>query len=214
MFFNMILTNNEEFIVNFLKMLRTDSMTVKLLFLAGSASKESINKKLALNACELAKEMGAEATFIDLADFDMPIYNGDDEAEHGLPENAIKLKKIFSEHDGFLIASPEFNSSFTPLLKNALDWISRKHEEDEKPLIAYKGKVAALVAASPGGFGGLRGLVPLRMMLSNISVTVIPEQLALAKAHEAFDESGQLHNEKQLKNVITSFIHTAKSLKK
>ncbi len=189
-------------------------MAVKLLFLAGSARNESVNKKLAQNAHDLAKEMGAETTFIDLKDFDMPIYNGDLEEKEGLPENAKKLKQIFSEHDGFLIASPEFNSSFSPLLKNTLDWISRTHKEGEKPLIAYKGKVAALLAASPGGFGGLRGLVPLRAMLGNIGVTIIPDQLALPKAYEAFDDNNKLKNDKQLRNVVTAFLKTAEALKK
>lgn len=192
-------------------------MTVKLLFLAGSARKDSFNKKLAHQAYSIAREKQVEATYIDLADFDMPIYDGDYEDEKGLPENAIKLKKLFCEHDGFFISSPEYNSSISPLLKNSLDWISRKHEDNEKTLVAYKGKVAGLVAASPGGLGGLRGLVTLRMMLGNIGVTVIPEQLAVSAAHEAFDDKGLLKDEKQVRmlaNVVESFVQTTKSLKK
>lgn len=188
-------------------------MPPKLLFLSGSCREESVNKKLAKNAAEIARDMNAKVTEIDLSDYDMPLYNGDLEDKDGLPENAIKLKQLFVEHDGFFIASPEYNSSFSPLLKNTLDWISRTHEEKEPILAAYNGKVAAISAASPGGFGGLRGLVPLRMMLSNINVTVIPEQVAIAKAHEAFDENDKLINDAQLQKVVTSFVQTATALK-
>lgn len=187
----------------------------KLLFLAGSARTDSLNKKLARYAYEIAKEKGVDATFIDLKDFEMPIYDGDLESDSGLPENAKKLKQIFVEHDGFFIASPEYNSSLAPLLKNSLDWISRPHTDSEKPLWAFSGKVAAISAASPGGFGGLRGLVPLRMMLGNIGVTVIPEQLAISFASGAFDENGKLNNEQYLKvlnNILENFIKTTAAL--
>ena len=167
-------------------------MSVKLLFLAGSARTDSVNKKLARAACEIARVQGAAATFIDLADYPMPIYDGDLDAAGGLPDTANKLKALFAEHDGVFIASPEYNSSFSPLLKNALDWISRKSSDDEPSLIAYKGKVFALGAASPGGYGGLRGLVPLRMMLGNMGVLVLPEQLAVSSAYDYFDDAGDL----------------------
>lgn len=179
----------------------------KLIFLAGSARKDSVNKKLAKLASEFAKEIGADAKFLDLKDFEMPIYDGDLEAEKGLPENAKKLKAEFANCHGFFIASPEYNSSFSPLLKNSLDWISRASEKGEAPLIAYKGKVAAIAAASPGGYGGLRGLVPLRMMLGNIGVHVLPDQVAIASAHTAFDENGKLKDEKtanMLKGLVKS----------
>ena len=190
-------------------------MSAKLLFLAGSARQDSVNKKLAQNACNMAKELGADATFIDLKDYVMPIYDGDLEAESSLPEKAVELKKVFMEHEGLFIASPEYNSSFSPLLKNALDWISRPHTENEVPLSAYRGKVVALSAASPGGFGGLRGLVPLRMMLGNISTTVIPEQFALTNAFEAFNEKGELVGVQQvmgLKMVVESLVDKTKKL--
>ncbi len=187
----------------------------KLLFLAGSARKQSINKKLAKLAASVAAEKGAEVTFIDLKNFEMPLYNGDLEDEKGLPENAKRLKQLFIEHDGFFIASPEYNSSFSPLLKNALDWISRVHEENETPLIAYTGKVAALSATSPGGLGGLRGLVALRMMLGNIGVTVIPNQVAIGSGFAAFDDKGNLKDERQtamLGATVDAFITTAERL--
>ncbi|MCD6034925.1 MAG: NAD(P)H-dependent oxidoreductase [Rickettsiales bacterium] len=188
-------------------------MSPKLLFLSGSIRKESFNSKLIREAVALAKEAGAKVTLIDLKDFPMPIYNGDLEAESGLPESAKKLKKLFIEHTGFMIASPEYNSSISPLLKNSLDWISRKETPDEPGLIAFTGKVAGLVAASTGGFGGLRGLVPLRMMLSNIGVFVIPSQLAIPFADKAFDAEGKFVESKQresLRGVVKQFIETAK----
>ncbi|MFQ3197873.1 MAG: chromate reductase [Paraglaciecola sp.] len=174
-------------------------MSAKLLFLAGSARKDSLNKKLAKVAYNQALAQGADATFIDLKDYPLPIYDGDLEDESGLPDNALALKRLFTKHAGLFIASPEYNSSISPILKNTLDWISRSHAADEKPLSAYCDKVAAIVAASPGGLGGLRGLVPLRMLLGNIQVMVLPQQLALGSATSAFDEQGQLVDEKKEK---------------
>lgn len=173
----------------------------KIIFLSGSIRKDSVNKKLAKVAYEHAKAKGANAEFIDLADYEMPIYNGDLEAASGLPENAKKLKAKFIECKGFFIASPEYNSSFSPLLKNSLDWISRVSEKGEGSLIAYKGKVAALAAASPGGYGGLRGLVPLRMMLGNIGVHVLPDQVAVPAADKVFDEAGKITDARTSKMV-------------
>jgi len=188
----------------------------KVLFLSGSARKDSINKKLAKLAANMAEVAGAEVTFIDLKDYEMPLYNGDLEMEQGLPENAKKLKQVFIENDGFFIASPEYNSSYSALLKNTIDWMSRAHEENETPLVAYKGKVAALGATSPGALGGLRGLVPLRMLLGNIGVTVIPTQIAIGAGFKAFDEEGQLLDEgqaKMLQATIDELLRTADRLK-
>ena len=187
----------------------------KLLFLSGSIRKDSFNKKLAKQAYQIAQEIGVDATYIDLKEFEMPLYNGDLEAESGIPENAKKLKQLFRDSDGFFIASPEYNSSFSPLLKNSLDWISRSHEKDEPRLVAFDGKVAAISAASPGGFGGLRGLVPLRMMLGNIGVFVTPNQLAISFANKSFNEKGDLTDEGQksiLKSVVEELANTAKKL--
>ncbi|MDX1949685.1 MAG: NAD(P)H-dependent oxidoreductase [Rickettsiales bacterium] len=181
----------------------------KLIFLAGSARKDSLNKKLAKQAFEIAKSNGVEAEFIDLKDYPMPIYDGDFEVENGLPENAKKLKAKFAECKGFFIASPEYNSSFSPLFKNAIDWISRPSEKGETPLIAFRGKFAALSAASPGGFGGLRGLVPLRMLLGNIGVLVLPDQLAIPFADKVFDAEGKISDikiSKSLQSLVDSLI--------
>lgn len=192
-------------------------MGIKLLFLAGSCRKESLNKKLARHAASIAEKEDVTVTFIDLKDYDMPIYNGDLEDENGLPEKAKNLKKLFIEHDGIFIAAPEYNSSLAPLLKNSLDWISRKENEDEPALVAFKGKVVAISAASTGALGGLRGLVPLRMMLGNIGVYVTPSQAALSKATESFDENGKLVNEQQaamVDKVVTELIEATAKLKK
>lgn len=190
-------------------------MSSKLLFFAGSARKDSVNKKLAKAASDIAETMTAQVTCIDLADYDMPIYNSDLEEESGLPENAKKLKQLFIDHDGFCIACPEYNGTFTPLLKNALDWVSRPNG-DQGGLDGYKGKTCALLSASPGALGGLRGLVDVRKMLSGIGVHVIPDQLAVGGAYGKFDDKGNMSDEdekKKLTSVIEAFVKTSNALK-
>jgi len=172
----------------------------KVLCFAGSLRKDSLNKKLARAACEAATKAGAEATYVDLKDYPMPIYDGDIEAESGIPENARKLRTLMKSHDAFLIASPEYNSTLSAALKNAVDWTSRP-DGDEKSLACFNGKYAGLMAASPGALGGLRGLVTVRSMLSNISVIVVPEQIAIAKAQEAFDGDGKLTDAKNQQSL-------------
>lgn len=174
--------------------------TPRILAFAGSARRDSYNKRLVNVAARGAEQAGAEVTVIDLKDFPLPLFDEDLEREHGMPENATKLKTLFIEHDGFLISSPEYNSSISPLLKNTIDWVSRR-EGDEPPLVAYKDKAASLMAASPGGLGGLRGLVHLRAILGNIGVLVLPEQHAVSKAFDAFDEDDDLKDESQRKKV-------------
>lgn len=186
----------------------------KLLFLAGSARSGSYNAHLAKAAYDIAKAKGADAELIDMKDYDMPIYDGDCEEERGLPDTAKALKQKFISADGILIAAPEYNSSITPLLKNALDWISRPETDDEPMLAAFKGKVAALVSASPGGFGGMRGLVPLRMMLENIAMIVIPQTLSVPAAHKIISDEGTLDDEwkDRLTPVIEALISTTDKL--
>ena len=139
----------------------------------------------------------------------MPLFNQDLEKEQGIPEHALKFKKLLVEHDGFLIASPEYNSAFSPLLKNVIDWASRSETENEPPLEAYQAKIAAIMATSPGGLGGIRGLVFLRMLLGNIGVTVIPDQQAIPTAFKAFDDNGALIDEKQHQAVLNLGIKLA-----
>lgn len=172
----------------------------QILAFAGSARRDSFNKKLVRVAAECARQAGGEVTQIDLRDYALPIFDEDTESADGLPANARKLKDLFLAHDGLLISCPEYNSSITPLLKNVIDWVSRP-VAGEAPLQCFDGKVAALLAASPGALGGLRGLVTVRSILGNIKVLVLPDQFALAKAHEAFNENGSLKDGKQLEIV-------------
>jgi len=172
-----------------------------ILAFAGSARAGSFNKKLIAIAAEGARAAGAEVTLVDLADFPMPLFDQDLEARDGMPEHAARFKELLLAHDGLLIASPEYNSAFSPLLKNALDWASRATSDDEPPLAAYRGKYAGILAASPGALGGLRGLVFLRMLLGNIGITVLANQKAISSAHEAFADDGSLKNARDAKAV-------------
>jgi len=165
--------------------------TPKILAFAGSTREGSFNKKLVRLAAEGARDAGAQVTLIDLRDHPLPLYDGDLEAAEGLPENATRLKRLFKEHDGLLISAPEYNGSLSGVLKNTIDWVSRP-AEGEGRLAGFAGKVAGLLSASPGALGGLRGLNHLRQILSGIGVLVLPEQQAVARAGEAFDEQGRL----------------------
>lgn len=168
----------------------------KILAFAGSTRTDSFNKKLVKIAVTGAIEGGADVTVIDLRDFAMPLYDGDLEQQQGLPSNAKKLKDLMLSHQGFLISAPEYNSSISGVLKNTIDWVSRPSAGEES-LACFKGKVAGIMSASPGGLGGLRGLVHVRAILENISVLVIPDQIAVSKAHEVFNADGTLKDKKQ-----------------
>lgn len=172
------------------------SITPRILAFAGSARKESLNKRVVQIAANGARAAGAEVTYIDFREMPLPLYDEDLEAEQGIPDNALKLKDLMKSHHAFLIASPEYNSSVTPLLKNAIDWASRP-VEGEAPLAAFADKVAGIMSASPGGLGGLRGLVHLRSILGNIRVLVLPDQYALMKGYEAFNPDGTLKDPQQ-----------------
>jgi len=179
---------------------QTSLSTPRILAFSGSARRDSFNQKLVHEAAQGAEQVGAEVTIVNLGDYPLPIMDEDLEREQGTPENAAKLKALFLAHDGLLIAAPEYNSSITPLLKNAIDWVSRP-AEGEEPLAAYQGKTAALMSASPGGLGGLRGLTHLRSILGNIGVLVLPGQIAISQAHEAFDAAGILKDERKRSRV-------------
>ena len=173
----------------------------KLTAIAGSLRAGSFNKKLLAIAADAARAAGAEVTVVDLRELALPIFDEDLEAASGLPEGAKKLKALLRASDGFLIASPEYNSSITAALKNAIDWASRAESDDEPALASYRGKAAALFAASPGALGGLRGLVTVRSILGNIGVLVLPDQVCIPAAHEAFDEAGALKDARKTKQV-------------
>lgn len=168
---------------------------VRLVAFAGSTRAQSFNKRLVRLAARGAQAAGAEATVLDLRDFPMPLFDEDLEKDQGMPEAGGRFKKLLIEQDGFLISAPEYNSSITGVLKNAIDWASRPHP-GEPPLVAFKGKCAALMSASPGALGGLRGLVHLRAILGNIGVLLIPDQIAISRAFEAFNDDGNLKDPK------------------
>lgn len=185
----------------------------KILAFAGSARRESYNKRLVKIAVRGAEEAGADVTLLDLAEYPLPLFNEDLEREEGTPELAVRLKQMFLEHQGLLISAPEYNSSITPLLKNLIDWMSRR-AGDEAPLAAFRGKVAALMSASPGALGGLRGLVHVRAILGNIQVLVLPDQVSVSRANEAFAESGELKNGEQQAKILQLGAKLAETLKR
>lgn len=151
-----------------------------IVALAGSTRPGSYNRAVLATALESVP--GLRIVPIDLRDYDLPLYRQELEEESGIPESVKQLKGAFRDAAGFIIASPEHNSSYSAQLKNLIDWCSRAETDDEPPLAAFKGKSALLLAASPGALGGLRGLFALRELLQNLSVTVYPEMLAMGGA--------------------------------
>ena len=172
----------------------------KILAFAGSTRIKSFNKKLVKNAIRGAESAGAIVTYIDLRDYPLPLYDGDLEKQEGIPENAKRMRELMRTHDGFLIASPEYNSGISGVLKNMIDWTSRP-AEGEPSLMYFRGKIAAIMSASPGHLGGLRGLFHLRYVLSNIQVLLLPQQVAVGNTGDAFDENDVLVDEKQRERV-------------
>jgi chromate reductase, NAD(P)H dehydrogenase (quinone) len=167
--------------------------TPRILAFSGSSRRESLNKKLLAIVVEATRTAGGEVTVIDFAELTIPLYTGDLEDAEGIPPNAQKLIALITQHAGLLIASPEYNSQMTPLLKNAIDWCTRA---DENPL---KGKVAAIVSASPSMFGGVRSQILARQLLTHLGCHVVPVQLIVPHADEAFDENGALKEERSRK---------------
>ncbi|MDJ0930894.1 NAD(P)H-dependent oxidoreductase [Breoghania sp.] len=168
----------------------------KILVLAGSIRGGSINTRL---AAAMTKELAladAEVTRITLADYPLPIYNGDLEDEHGVPEAAKTLARLFLEHHGVLIVTPEYNASIPALLKNTLDWMSRRGAVGEPYESPFHNRVFAISAATNGQFGGIRALMTLRPILElGLGATVIPDQLALARAGDAFNRTSSVSEE-------------------
>ena len=168
----------------------------RILAFAGSTRMESFNKRLVKIAAAGTTAAGGDVTLIDLRDYPLPLYDGDLEERDGLPANARALKDLFLANHGLLISAAEYNSSVTAVLKNTIDWVSRP-VPGEAPLNCFDGKVAALMSASPGALGGLRGLVHVRAILQNIRVLTIPEQVSVSNAGEAFTSDGTLKDAKQ-----------------
>ncbi|HEX5078315.1 MAG TPA: NAD(P)H-dependent oxidoreductase [Geminicoccaceae bacterium] len=168
----------------------------RILAFAGSTREGSYNKRLIRVAAEAARAAGADVTLIDLRDYPLPHYDGDAEGEEGLPAAAVALKELFKAHDGLLISTPEYNGGISGMLKNTLDWVSRRGDDD-RPRAAFGGKVAGLMAASSGAFGGVHGLAQLRHVLTSMGVLVVPQGRGITAAHTAFDDEGRLKDAAQ-----------------
>jgi chromate reductase, NAD(P)H dehydrogenase (quinone) len=178
----------------------------RILAFSASTRKESLNRKFLANAVEAAKAAGCDVTLIDLGEFELPLYNGDLEDREGMPANAARLVALVAGSDGLLVASPEYNSMITPLLKNTVDWCSRA---DENP---FEGRVAAVISASPGIHGGARSLVMAQQLLLKLGCHVVPGQCILPHADKAFDAQGRLleeHSRKAVKAMAESLAATA-----
>ncbi|MFC5521897.1 NADPH-dependent FMN reductase [Polaromonas jejuensis] len=176
---------------------------MKLLIFAGSTRQHSFNRKLARVAAQLAQDSGAEVTHIELADFDIPMYNADLEAR-GTPADVMRLKQLMYEHPAWIICSPEYNASYSALLKNTIDWASSPVKSDPDWTDEFKfsrGKVVGILSASPGALGGLRSQSHLAPLLLNVQCWVAPRNFALGHAGDAFDAQGQLVNDAHRKNV-------------
>lgn len=185
----------------------------KILVFAGSIRTGSFNGRLAALAAKELALRNADVTRISLADYPLPLYDGDAEAASGAPENAKKLKRQFAAHHGIFIASPEYNASITPLLKNTLDWVSRVREPGEQPYPAYRDRVFALGAASNGTYGGYRSLIALRHVLElGCGALVLPDQVAVRNAASAFDETENLRDAaeaERLRSVLARLVDVA-----
>jgi len=185
----------------------------RILALSGSVRTGSVNTQLLRVAAKAVEEAGAAVTVLNLRDYELPLYDGDLEAAQGIPQAALDLKAQFAAHDGLLIACPEYNGSITPLLKNTIDWLSRP-ADGEAPLAAFDGKVAGLIAASPGALGGLRGLRHVREILSGIRVHVIPDQVAVGSVHKVLTDDG-ISDERtagMLRNLAVNLVRTTGAL--
>lgn len=174
----------------------------KILAFAGSLRKDSFNKQMVKVAVKGSEEALADVTLIDLKDYPLPIYDQDLETSEGIPENALKLKTLFLKNDGFLIASPEYNSSISGVLKNVIDWVSRPSQGETSYLCCFNNKVVVIMSASPGNLGGMRGLVHLRSIFGNINSIVLPNQKSIPNADKVFDGTGKMQDAKLEKEVM------------
>ena len=176
---------------------------MKTLIFAGSTRQHSFNRQLAAQAATLARAAGAEVTHLELSTLDIPLYNADLEAQ-GTPADVIRLKQLLLDHPAWIICSPEYNGSYTALLKNTIDWASSPVKGDaiwSNGFKAFEGKVVGLLSASPGGMGGLRSLSHLNPLLLNLQCWVAPKQFALGGAGQAFDDQGQLKSDAHRQGV-------------
>ena len=182
----------------------------RILAFSASARRESLNRKFLATAVQLTREAGGDVTLLDLNEYVLPLYHGDLEDAEGLPPNAAKLMDLITQHDALLIASPEYNSMITPLLKNTLDWCTRG---DDNPFV---GKVAAVLSASPGALGGIRSLQLAQQLLLKLGCHVVPLQTILPHADKAFDQAGQLtdaRTQKSVRTLATALVDTTRKFK-
>ena len=178
---------------------------IKILVLPGSLRTGSLNAKLAAAAVDELVRADVDVTRISLGDFPLPIYDGDLESNSGVPKQALNLKRMMSEHHGVLIVTPEYNASLPPLLKNAIDWVSRVEDARETKGQVFRARPFAIAAASNGRLGGTRCLQALRLVLSACRATVIPNQLTLAFSDEAYDEMDRLRHAAD-KDAMTAMV--------
>jgi NAD(P)H-dependent FMN reductase len=189
---------------------------VKILVIPGSLRTGSHNAKLAAAAAHEFAQADVEVTRLSLGDFPLPIYDGDLESKTGVPKNAINLRRMIGAHHGVLLVSPEYNSSVPPLLKNAIDWVSRVQDAHETQGQVFRERVFALASASEGRLGGSRCLAQLRLILSGCRAPVIPNQIALSFADQAYDEMDRLKHAgdiKALRDMVRQLIEFAQQLK-
>jgi chromate reductase len=165
---------------------------LKILVIPGSLRTGSLNARLAAVAAYQFAQAGAEVTRLSLADFPLPIYDGDLQAKSGVPKNAINLKRLIGAHHGVLIVTPEYNSSVPALVKNTIDWVSRVQDPHETRGQVFRDRAFAIAAASENRLGGTRSLAALRLILSACHAIVIPNQLALSFASDAYDDMDRL----------------------
>lgn len=190
-------------------------MTTKILAFSGSLRKDSLNQRLVSVAADLARAAGAEVTLLSLRDYPLPVFNQDDEDSTGVPSEASAFREQLANHHGFVIGCPEYNSSITAALKNAIDWATRAKGEGEGPTDCFKNKAVALTAASPGGLGGLRGLDHVREILGNVGSVVVPGMVAIPSAHKVFDDAGALTDDRKrgsIESLMGTLVRTAAAL--
>jgi chromate reductase len=165
---------------------------LKILVIPGSLRTGSLNARLAAAAAHQFVQAGAEVTRISLADFPLPLYDGDLQSKSGVPKNAINLKRMIGAHHGVLIVTPEYNASVPPLVKNTIDWVTRVQDPHETRGQVFRGRAFAIASASESRLGGMRALAALRLILSACHASVIPNQLALSFAGQAYDDMDRL----------------------
>lgn len=177
------------------------AITPRILVFAGSLRSGAYSRKTADVAQKLLSRHGAEVNRISLGDYPLPLVDEDLEKEKGVPENAVKLARMFTDHDGILICTPEYNGSIPPLVKNTIDWISRCDSDRQGKLIPYNGKAYAICSSSSGHFAGIRSANHLRAVLAHIQADVIAPQVSVPDGGHAFDEAGNFREERLQKSM-------------